>query len=346
MSDSDSGSMNPDIQLKSSPKIMESSISLKESYLHRRSQQFKLIDFIYRNLTRISALFIPFVLVAIFFALYQGALPSIHKFGWHFLTSSQWDPVADEFGALVPVYGTLITSFIALVISVPVSFGIAIFLTEIAPEWLRRPFGVAIELLAAIPSIIYGMWGLFVFAPFFARTVQPWIQNHTEGVAFLNTFFQGPSIGIGVLTAGIILAVMIIPFISSTMRDSFQVVPTLLKESAYGLGATKWEVIWNVVFPYSRQGVAGGIILGLARALGETMAVTFVIGNAHSLSPSLFMPGSTISSILANEFTEAVGDLHPAALIELGLILFVLTFVFLMGARLLLMSNQKKAGSL
>ncbi len=344
MDNSTGGPMSPEIQFPSS-SLTKSSAFLSEGFVRRRTRKLKIIDIVFKNLTLLSALMIPAILVAIFICLYMGALPSIQKFGWKFFTSASWDPVGDEFGALVPVFGTLATSVIALLISVPISFGIAVFLTEIAPSFIRRPFGVAIELLAAIPSIIYGMWGLFVFAPFFAKYVQPPVQSALGHLPVIGNLFQGPAIGIGVMTAGIILAIMIIPFISSTIRDSFHVVPTMLKESAYALGATKWEVIWKVVMPFSKRGVTGGIILGLARALGETMAVTFVIGNAHNLSASIFMPGSTISSILANEFTEAIGEIHPAALIELGLVLFVITFVILILARLLLMKSQKGAKS-
>jgi phosphate transport system permease protein len=242
-----------------------------------------------------------------------------------------------QFGAFVAIFGTLVTSAIALIIAVPVSFGIALFITELAPRWLRRPIGIAIELLAAIPSIIYGMWGLFVFAPLFADHVQPWITDNLGSWPVLGALFNGPPMGIGMFTAGLILAIMIIPFISAVMRDVFAVVPAVLKESAYGLGATTWEVVRSVVLPYTKVGVIGGIMLGLGRALGETMAVTFVIGNAHEISSSLFMPGNTISSTLANEFTEAVGELYTSSLIALGLILFLITFVVLSLAKLLLM---------
>jgi phosphate transport system permease protein len=240
--------------------------------------------------------------------------------------------------------GTLVTSFIAMLIAVPVSFGIALFITELAPRWLRRPVSTAVELLAAIPSIIYGMWGLFVFAPIFADKAQPWISDHLGHWWLVGKLFQGPPLGIGVFTAGLILAIMVIPFIASVMRDVFEVVPTVLKESAYGLGCTTWEVVWNVVFPYARLGVVGGIMLGLGRALGETMAVTFVIGNSHDLSLSLFMPGNTISSTLANEFSEAVGSLYTSSLIALGLLLFVVTFIVLAIAKILLLRVQASEG--
>jgi phosphate transport system permease protein len=244
----------------------------------------------------------------------------------------------------VPIVGTLVTAGIALLIAVPVSFGIALFLTELSPRWMRRPLGIAVELLAGIPSIIYGMWGLFVFAPLFGDYLEPWINDHIGAMPLIGPFFSGPPMGIGVLTAGIILAIMVIPFIASVMRDVFEVVPALLKESAYGLGATTWEVMWNVVLPYTKIGVVGGIMLGLGRALGETMAVTFVIGNAHALNASLLMPGNSISSALANEFNEAVGELYTSALIELGLILFFITFVVLTLARYMLYKLAKREG--
>jgi len=282
--------------------------------------------------------------LGILLSLIIGAYPSLQKFGFSFLFSSTWNPVTEEFGAQVAVFGTLVTSAIALIIAIPVSFGIALFITELAPERLKRPIGTAIELLAAIPSIIYGMWGLFVFAPLFADHVQPWVSDHLGNWPLVGQLFMGPPMGIGMFTAGLILAIMVIPFISAVMRDVFEIVPPVLKESAYGLGATTWEVVWNVVLPYTRVGVVGGIMLGLGRALGETMAVTFVIGNAQRISASLFIPGSTISSTLANEFTEAVGEMYTSALIELGLILFLITFVVLALARLLLMRLAANAG--
>jgi len=294
------------------------------------------LDLLFRSLTRFCAIGVLALLGAIIVSLVVGSMPAFHAFGPGFLASSDWNPVNDKFGALIPIIGTLITSSIALLIGIPVSFGIALFLTELSPRILRRPLGVAIELLAGIPSIIYGMWGLFVFAPLFADHVEPWITKHIGTMSYIGPFFSGPPMGIGMLTAGIILAIMVIPFIASVMRDVFDVVPSLLKESAYGLGATTWEVMWNVVLPYTKIGVVGGIMLGLGRALGETMAVTFVIGNAHELSKSLLVPGNSISSALANEFTEAVGDLYTSSLIELGLILFFITFVVLSIARFML----------
>lgn len=314
-------------------------------FLHEaRLKRHAVLDVLFRNLTRISAFGVLALLGAIIFSLVEGSMPAIHAFGFGFLTSAEWNPVTDEFGALVPIVGTLITSGLALLIAIPVSFGIAIFLTELSPRILRRPLGVAIELLAGIPSIIYGMWGLFVFAPLFADHIEPWVNEHVGTMAYIGPFFSGPPMGIGILTASIILSIMVIPFIASVMRDVFDVVPPLLKESAYGLGATTWEVMWNVVLPYTKIGVVGGIMLGLGRALGETMAVTFVIGNSHELTKSLLMPGNSIASALANEFTEAVGDLYTSALIELGLILFFITFVVLSLARYMLYKLGQREG--
>jgi len=304
-----------------------------------------LFDRIFRKTTWFFTLIVFAVLIAVIGSLLIGSMPAIKAFGFNFLFSADWNPVTEKFGALVPIIGTLITSIIALSIAIPVSFGIALFLTELSPPWLRRPLGTAIELLAGIPSIIYGMWGLFVFAPFFAQQLQPWLQNTLGAVPGISFLFEGPFMGIGMLTAGIILAIMVIPFIAAVMRDVFDIVPPMLKESAYALGATTWEVIWNVVLPYTRIGVVGGIMLGLGRALGETMAVTFVIGNAHQLHASLFMPGNSIASALANEFTEADGELYTSALIELGLILFFITFVVLACSKLLLAQLKKREGS-
>ncbi|MES1164864.1 MAG: phosphate ABC transporter permease subunit PstC, partial [Verrucomicrobiota bacterium] len=276
--------------------------------------------------------------------LVHGSWPALRAFGGHFLTSKEWNPVTNQFGALAPLYGTLVTSAIALVVGVPVSFGIALVITELAPRWLKRPIGVAVELLAAIPSIIYGMWGLFVFAPVFAAHLQPWLTDHIGSWPIVGALFQGPPMGIGMLTAGLILAIMVIPFMAAVMRDVFETVPAALRESAYALGATTWEVVWNVVLPYTRVGVVGGIMLGLGRALGETMAVTFVIGNAHDINLSLFMPGNTISSTLANEFTEAVSPLYTSSLLGLGLVLFGLTLIVLCAARLLLLKMGAREG--
>jgi len=303
-----------------------------------------LSDRLFEGTTLGLALAVLALLVAILVALAYGALPALRAFGWHFLTTEAWNPVTEEFGAVVPVYGTLITSTIAMVIGIPVSFGIALFITQLCPAALKRPLATAIELLAAIPSIIYGMWGLFVLAPLLSRDIQPWITDHLGSWPVVGTLFQGPPMGIGMFTAGLILAIMVIPFISAVMRDVFETVPSVLKESAYAMGATTWEVAWNIVLPYSKVGVAGGIMLGLGRALGETMAVTFVIGNAHRLSGSLFMPGNTISSALANEFNEAVGDTYTASLLALGLLLFVITSIVLSISRLLLLRLARRQG--
>jgi len=303
-----------------------------------------LMDAIFRNLTRFFAFLVFSLLAAILVSLMIGGFQSIKEFGLPFLWTEEWDPVQEKFGALTPIVGTLVTSAIALLVAIPVSFGIAIFLTELSPVWLRRPLGTAIEMLAAIPSIIYGMWGLFVFAPLFQSHVQPLLKATVGQIPGVGLLFAGPPIGIGMLTAGIILAVMVIPFITAVMRDVFELVPAMLKESAYALGSTTWEVVWRVVLPFTKVGVIGGVMLGLGRALGETMAVTFVIGNAHRLKASLFAPGNSIASALANEFTEAVGELYTSALIELGLILFLITTVVLACSKLLLLQLAKREG--
>ncbi|MDZ7656604.1 MAG: phosphate ABC transporter permease subunit PstC [Sulfurimicrobium sp.] len=303
-----------------------------------------LFDRIFRYTTLLFAFLVFALLAGIIASLIMGSIPAIKEFGLGFVFSAEWNPVTEKFGALVPIVGTLVTSIIALAIGIPVSFGIALFLTEMSPPWLRRPLGTAIELLAGIPSIIYGMWGLFVFAPVFAEYVQPWLKATFGDSQLIGFLFEGAPMGIGILTAGIILAIMVIPFIAAVMRDVFEIVPPLLKESAYGLGATTWEVAWNVVLPYTKIGVVGGIMLGLGRALGETMAVTFVIGNAHKLHASLFMPGNSIASALANEFTEADGELYTSSLIELGLILFFITFVVLASSKILLSQLKKREG--
>ena len=305
-----------------------------------------LADLLFKNITRFFAFFVLLLLAGITVSLFIGSLPAIKKFGLGFIFNSAWNPVTDNFGGLVPIFGTIVTSAIALLIAVPVSFGIALFLTEMCPPWLKRPLGTAIELLAGIPSIIYGMWGLFVFAPIFRDYAEPWIISHLGVLPLIGYLFHGPPLGIGMLTAGLILSIMVIPFIASVMRDVFEVVPPLLKESAYGLGATTWEVVRNITLPYTKIGVVGGIMLGLGRALGETMAVTFVIGNAHELSASLLMPGNSIASTLANEFTEAIGELYTSSLIELGLILFVITFIVLALAKLLLFRLSRLEGKL
>jgi len=293
-----------------------------------------------------AALLTMGLLLAILVSLVVGAWPAINQYGTGFLTSSVWDPVKDEYGGLVMIYGTLATSIIALLIAVPVSFGIALFLTELSPAWLKRPLGTAIELLAAVPSIVYGMWGLLVFGPILATYVQQPLQAMFSGVPYIGALFSGPPVGIGILSAGIILAIMIIPFIAAVMRDVFEVTPVLLKESAYGLGSTTWEVVSKVVLPYTKSGVMGGIMLGLGRALGETMAVTFVIGNFNQLdSLSLFQAANSITSALANEFAEAGEGLHQASLIYLGLVLFFITFVVLSLSKLLLSQLQKNEGA-
>lgn len=303
-------------------------------------------DVIFSALVRLAALITLLLLTGIIISLIFASWPSIQKFGLSFLWTKEWDPPAQEFGALVPIYGTIVTSIIALIIAVPVSFGIALFLTELSPNWLRRPLGVAIELLAAIPSIVYGMWGLFVFAPLFATYFQEPVGNVLSSIPIVGELFSGPAFGIGILAAGVILAIMIIPYIASVMRDVFEQTPVMMKESAYGIGCTTWEVIWNIVLPYTRNGVIGGVMLGLGRALGETMAVTFIIGNTYQLdSASLFMPGNSITSALANEFAEAETGLHTAALMELGLILFVITFIVLAISKLMILRLSKNEGA-
>ncbi|WP_026607358.1 phosphate ABC transporter permease subunit PstC [Methylocapsa acidiphila] len=316
--------------------------------LRRRAKVLRglqLRDAGFRLLTLAAALAVLLVLGGVIASLVIGSLPAFRAFGFGFLASDTWNPVTEKFGALAPVYGTLITAAIAMVIAVPIGLGIAIFLTELCPYVMRRPIGIAIELLAGIPSIIYGIWGLFVFAPFLQKHVQPGIISLFADVPILSTLFAGPPYGIGMLTAGIILAIMVLPFVTSISRDVFETVPPVLKEAAYGVGCTTWEVVRFVVIPYTRVGVIGGIMLGLGRALGETMAVTFVIGNAHRISASLFAPGTTISASIANEFTEAVGDLYTSALIALGLILFVITFIILAIARYMLMRLQMQEGA-
>ena len=285
------------------------------------------------------------VLVGIIISLGIGAWPALKEFGPAFITTVEWDPVNDKYGALIAIAGTLSTSLIALTIAFPVSFGIALFLTEICPAWLKRPLGTAVELLAGVPSIIYGMWGLFVLAPLLADYVQPFLKNTVGQLPVIGQLFSGPMMGVGILTAGLILAVMIIPFIASVMRDVFEVVPAVLKESAYGLGCTRWEVVRKIVLPYTKNGVVGGLMLGLGRAFGETMAVTFVIGNAHKLSWSLFSAGNSIASTLANEFAEAESALHVSSLFALGLILFVITFVVLSAAKIMLLSMSRNEGA-
>src|SRR6201981_196902 len=302
------------------------------------------IDTIFRVLTRAAALGVLVLLGGVIISLIDGSLPALRAFGLNFLVEERWNPVTERFGALAPIYGTLVTSFIAMLIAVPLGLLIALFLTELCPIWLRRPIGIAIELLAGIPSIIYGIWGLFVFAPFLQRTLQPALIDWFDNVPILSTLFEGPPYGIGILTASLILAIMVLPFVTSISRDVFEAVPPVLKEAAYGVGCTTWEVVSHVVLPFARVGVIGGVMLGLGRALGETMAVTFVIGNAHKVSASILAPGTTISATIANEFTEAVGDLYTSSLIALGLILFVITFIVLAAARYLLLRLEKRVG--
>jgi phosphate transport system permease protein len=300
-------------------------------------------EWAFRTATFVAALLVLALLGGVTLSLLVGSWPALSHFKLAFITRTVWNPVTDEYGALAPVYGTLVTSSLALLLAIPVSLGIAVFLTELAPAWLRRPVGVAIELLAAVPSIIYGIWGLFVLAPVLQRHVQPWLISWLGPLPLLGKLFRGPPFGIGVLTASFVLAIMVIPFISAVMRDVFETVPDVLKESGYGLGATTWEVIWRVVIPYARTGMIGGIMLGLGRALGETMAVTFVIGNASRIGSSLLAPGTTISASIANEFTEAVGDMYTSALVALGAILFLITFVVIGAARLMLLRLDRRA---
>ena len=301
-------------------------------------------DIAFHALTMMFALLVLLVLGGVILSLISGALPALQHFGFGFLVAEAWNPVTEKFGARAPIYGTLVTSAIAMLIGIPVAFGIALFITELCPNWLKRPLSTMIELLAAIPSIIYGIWGLFVLAPFIQEHVEPLLIDTLGAIPGIGLLFAGPPYGIGVLTAGFILAIMVLPFISSIMRDVFETVPAVLRESTYALGATTTEVVWKVVLPYARIGVFGGILLGLGRALGETMAVTFVIGNSHHIHASLLQPGTTISAALANEFTEAVGDLYLSSLIALGLILFAITFIVLALAKLLLIRLERQAG--
>ncbi len=299
----------------------------------------------FHMLTLAAALIVLGIFAGVIASLAIGAMPSIRQFGLPFVYTEVWNPVTEKFGALASVYGTLVTSFLAMFIAVPVGIGIAIFLTEICPRPLRRPIGIAIELLAGIPSIIYGIWGLFIFAPWFQANVQTQVVDWLADVPILQDYLGGPPYGIGIFTASLILSIMVLPFISAVTRDVFETVPPMLKEAAYGLGCTTWEVMWRVVLPFARSGVVGGGMLALGRALGETMAVTFVIGNAHHIQKSLFAPGTTISATIANEFTEAVGDLYLSSLIEMGLILFFITFVVLASAQLMLRALERRAGS-
>ncbi len=291
------------------------------------------------------ALLVLVVLIGAAVGMFAGGLPAFTTFGLKFLYSTDWDAVNKNFGALVPIYGTVVTSAIAIIIAVPISFGIAIFLTELAPRWLRGPVGTAVELLAAVPSIIYGMWGLFVFVPFIASTIEPWVNDHLGPLPVIGPLFSGPPIGIGMLTAGTILAIMIIPYITAVMRDVFNAVPPELKESARSLGSTTWEVVSHVSLPYTRTAVVGAVFLGLGRALGETMAVTFVLGNAHDFSISLLMPGNSIAAVIANEFTEADSEIYRSSLIACAFLLFVVTFIVLVLAKLMLMRIGRLEGA-
>jgi phosphate transport system permease protein len=302
-------------------------------------------DLGFHGLTAAAALVVVLVFAGVIGSLIIGAMPSMQRFGFSFITSDAWDPVAENYGARASIYGTLITSALAMLIAVPVGIGIAIFLTEICPRSLRRPIGIAIELLAGIPSIIYGIWGLFVFAPEFQQTLEPWLIAIFGKIPGLDALFAGPPYGIGIFTAALILSIMILPFISAVTRDVFETVPPMLKEAAYGLGCTTWEVMWRVVLPFARAGVTGGAMLALGRALGETMAVTFVIGNAHHIQGSLFAPGTTISATIANEFSEATTQMYQSAIIELGLILFFITFVVLAAAQMMLRALERRTGS-
>jgi phosphate transport system permease protein len=307
-----------------------------------RRLQFSDISF--RWITRAAAIAVLLILSGLIVSLVHGAWPALRTYGFGFLVQEVWNPVTEQFGAAAPIYGTVVTSIIAMLIAVPIGLLIAMFLTELCPMWLRRPIGIAIELLAGIPSIIYGIWGLFVFAPFLQQHVQPFLIDVFGSVPGLSILFAGPPYGIGLLTAGLILAIMVLPFITSISRDVFEAVPPVLKEAAYGVGCTTWEVWRFIVLPFTRVGVIGGVMLGLGRALGETMAVTFVIGNAHNISVSILQPGTTISATIANEFTEAVGDLYTSSLIALGLILFFITFIVLAAARLMLMRLNAQVG--
>jgi phosphate transport system permease protein len=311
---------------------------------HIQARRDALVEAAFRPATLVAAVTVLVVLAGIIAGLVHGAWPALNRFKWNFLTTATWNPVTEVFGALAPLYGTLVTSVIAMLVAVPAAFGIAIFLTETCPRQLRAPVGTAIELLAAIPSIVYGIWGLFVLAPILQGHVQPWLIANLGPLPVLGQLFSGPPFGIGILTAGLVLAIMVLPFVAAVVRDVFLTVPRSLKEAAYGVGATRWEVLRDVVIPYTRGGAVGGIMIGLGRALGETMAVTFVIGNAYRISVSLMAPGTTISAAIANEFTEAVGDLYTSSLIALGLLLFAITFTVIALARLILMRLELRTG--
>jgi phosphate transport system permease protein len=319
--------------------------TLTASLPERKGGANKLADAAFRSMTTFFAVVVLLILGGVIITLLDGFVPAFRKFGLAFVTAQVWNPVTENFGARAPILGTLITSFIAMLVGVPVAFGIALFITELCPVWLKRPLGIVIELLAAVPSIIYGIWGLFVFGPFLQSYVEPLLIDTLGELPIIGNLFAGPPLNIGILPAGLILGIMVLPFISSIMRDVFETVPPMLKESAYGLGCTTWEVMWNVVLPFTRVGVVGGVMLGLGRALGETMAVTFVVGNAHRIQASILAPGTTISASLANEFTEAVGDIYVSSLIGLGTVLFVITFTVLAVAKYLLVRSAQRAGS-
>jgi phosphate transport system permease protein len=323
---------------------MNATLAHKSGTAPRSAKSGAAADRAFHLITASAAWFVLILLGAIALSMAWGGRLAFETFGWRFITSSDWNAVGGHFGALVPIYGTIVTSAIALIIAVPVSIGIALFLTDIAPRWSRGPIAIAIELLAAIPSIIYGMWGLFVFAPFMAAHVEPWLNDHLGNKALIGTLFSGPPIGIGMLTAGIVLGIMVIPFIAAVSRDVFNAVPTALRESAVALGSTRWEILSRVTLPYTRSAIIGAIFLGLGRALGETMAVTFVLGNAHDLSASLLMPSNSIAAAIANEFTEADTDLYRSSLIALAFLLFVVTLIVLTIAKLLLLRMNRQFG--
>jgi phosphate transport system permease protein len=320
----------------------ETMTAISDADARRQARRSLMQDRIFYYMTVVSAVFVVAMLLGVMVSLIVGAWPAFSTFGLSFIWNQRWSPVKEIFGALSPVYGTIVTSLIAMLIGIPISFGIAVFLTEICPQPLRRPIGVAVELLAGIPSIIYGLWGFFVLAPFLAATVQPFLSNTLGNIPVVGVLFVDSGSGLNLLTAGIILAIMVLPFITSITRDVFETVPVLLRESAYGMGMTTWEVVRHIVIPYTRVGLVGGIMLGLGRALGETMAVTFVIGNSYRIVPSVLAPATTISASIANEFTEATGGLYTSSLIALGAILFVITFAVLGAAKWLLQRTESK----
>ena len=321
-----------------------STLGLPSAKAVQVARRQRIQDFLFHAITQFFSMLVLFVLAGIIGSLLINAWPALKTFGPGFFLDAEWDIVHDQFGGLISIYGTLVSSIIALAIAVPLSFGIAVFLTEMCPDFLKRPLGTAVELLAAVPSIIYGMFGLFVFAPIFGDYIEPALQATIGKIPLIGILFSGPTNGIGMLCAGLILAMMILPFIASVMRDVFEIVPPVLKESAYGIGCTRWEVVTRIVLPYTQAGVVGGVMLGLGRALGETMAVTFVIGNASRISPSLFAPGSSIASTLANQFGEADAGLHFSSLFALGLALFFITFVVLALAKWMLLRMEKAKG--